>query len=94
MLRLVRARPTFHMISRKLNSSLGIVDCSICTRSVALKDEYHKKRMDMLSYTPLVLNYLETLAKTFLIQSVQTKRFHPGRRFQQCSGSSDCFCIE
>ena len=47
--------------------SLGIVDCSLHTRRIALKDDYHKKRMDMLAYTPVELNYFETLAKTFMI---------------------------
>ena len=47
-LRLIRARPNFYMISDNPNVSLGIVDCSIYTRRIALKDDYHKKRMDML----------------------------------------------
>ena len=37
------------MISDNLNVSVGIVDCSIYTRRIALKEDYHKKRMDMLS---------------------------------------------
>ena len=55
------------MISDNPNVSLGIVDCSLYTRRIALKDDYHKKRMDMLAYTPVEINYLETLAKTFII---------------------------
>ena len=43
-LRLIRARPNFYMISDNPNVSLGIVDCSIYTRRIALKDDYHKKR--------------------------------------------------
>ena len=65
-IRLIRARPNFYMISDNPNVSLGFVDCSIYTRRIALKDDYRKKRMDMLSYTPVELNYLETLAKTFI----------------------------
>ena len=42
-LRLIRARPNFYMISDNPNVSLGIVDCSLYTRRVALKDGYHKK---------------------------------------------------
>ena len=61
-LRLIRARPNFYMISDNHNVSLGIVDCSLYTRRIALKDDYHKKRMDMLVYTPVEFNYLETLA--------------------------------
>ena len=44
-LRLIRARANFYMISDNPNVSLGIVDCSIHTRCIALKDDYHKKRI-------------------------------------------------
>ena len=50
-LRLIRAKPNFYMISDNPNVSLGIVDCSLYTRRIALKDDYHKKRMDMLALT-------------------------------------------
>ena len=70
-LRLIRARPNFYMISENPNVSLGIVDCSLYTRRIALKDDYHKKRMDMLAYAPVEYNYLETLAKTIIIPARQ-----------------------
>ena len=70
-LRLIRARPNFYMISDNPNVSLGIVDCSLYNRRVALKDDYHKKRMDMLAYTPVEFNFLEILAKTFIIPARQ-----------------------
>ena len=70
-LHLIRARPMFYMISDNRNVSLGIVDCSIYSRRIALKDDYHKKRMDMLAYAPVEYNYLETLAKTFIIPARQ-----------------------
>ena len=66
-LRLIRARPNFYMISDNPNVSLGIVHCSLYTRRIALKDDYHKKRMDMLAYAPVEYNYVETLAKTVII---------------------------
>ena len=72
-LRLIRARPNFSMISDNPNVSLGIVDCSLYTRRIALKDDYHKKRMDMLAYTPVEFNYLETPAKTFIIPARQNQ---------------------
>ena len=72
-LRLIRARPNFYMISGNPNVSLGIVDCSLYTRCIALKDDYHKKRMDMLPYAPVEYNYLETLAKTFIIPARQNQ---------------------
>ena len=65
-LRLITARPNFYMISDNPNVSLGFVDCSLYTRRIALKDYYHKKRMDM-DYTPVEFNYLESLAKTFIV---------------------------
>ena len=55
-LRLIRARPNFYMISDNPIVSLGIVDCSLYTRRFALKDDYHKKRMDMLAYAPVEYN--------------------------------------
>ena len=48
-LRLIRARPKFYMISDIPNVSLGIVYCSLYTRRIALKDDYHKNRMDVLA---------------------------------------------
>ena len=61
------------MISDNPNVSLRIVDCSLYTRRIALMDDYHKKRMDMLAYAPVKYNYLETLAKTFNIPARQNQ---------------------
>ena len=72
-LRLIRARPNFYMISDNPDVSLGIVDCSLYTRRIVLKDDYHKKRKDMLAYTPVEFNYMETLAKTFIIPARQNQ---------------------
>ena len=52
-LRLIRGRPNFYMISDNPNVKLGIVECSLYTRRIALKDDYHKNRMDMLAYAPV-----------------------------------------
>ena len=68
-LRLIRARPNFYMIGDNPNVSLRIVDRSLYTRRIALKDNFNKKRMDTLAYTPVEFNYLETLAKTFIISA-------------------------
>ena len=65
--RLIIARHFFYMISDNPNVSFAIVDCSLYSRRFALKDEYHKKRMDMVAYSPLEFNYLETLANAFII---------------------------
>ena len=72
-LRLIRARPNFYMISDNPNVSLGIVDCSRYTRRIALKDDYHKKRMDLLAYVPVEYNSLKFLAKTFIIPARQNQ---------------------
>ena len=72
-IRLIRARPNFYMISDNPNVSLGIVDCSLYNCRITLKDDYHKKRMDMLAYSPVEYNYLETLAKTFIIPARQNQ---------------------
>ena len=61
------------MISDNPNVSLGIVDCSLYTRRFALKDDYHKKQLDMLAYTPVEFNCLKTLAKTFIIPARQNQ---------------------
>ena len=72
-LRLIRARPNFNMISDNPKVRLGIVDCSLYTRRIALKDDYHKKRMDLLAYALVEYSYLETLAKTFIIPARQNQ---------------------
>ena len=61
------------MISDNPNVSLGIVECFLYTRRIALKDDYHKKRMDMVAYTPVEFNYLETLAMTSIIPAIQNQ---------------------
>ena len=97
-LRLIRARPNFYMISDNPNVSLGIVDCSLYIPLIALKDDYHKKRMDMLAYTPVEFNYLDTLAKTFIIparqnQFLQESKFNnaPARRIAIAMNTKSAF---
>ena len=72
-LRLIRARPNVYMISDNSNVSFGIVDCSLHTRRIALIDDYHKTRMEMLAYAPVEYNYLKTLAKTFILHARQNQ---------------------
>ena len=97
-LRLIRTRPKFYMTSDNLNDSLGIVDCSIYTRRIAPKDGYHKKRIDMLAYTTVEFNVLETLAKTSIIpsrqnQSIQENIFNnaPVRRIAIAMNTNSAF---
>ena len=70
---LITTRPQFY-ITRD-NTNVGIVDCSLNTCRTALKDDYHKKRMDMLPYTIVKFNLLETLPKTFIITARQSTSF-------------------
>ena len=70
-LRLIKARPNFHMISDSYNVRLGIIDCSLYHHRIALKDDYHKKRLNMLAYTPVEFNSVETLAKIPIIPARQ-----------------------
>ena len=55
------------MNSDNLNVCPGFFECSLSTLRFILKDDYHKKRMNMLVYNPVEYNYLETLAKFFII---------------------------
>ena len=74
-LRLLRASLNFYMISDNPNVGLGSVNCLVYTRRIALKHDYHKKRMGNLAYTPLEFNYMETLANTFINPARYTKSF-------------------
>ena len=86
------------MISGNPNVTLGIVDCSLLTRRIALKNGYHKTRMDLLAYTPVEFNYLETLAKTFIIpvrqnQFIEENIFNnaPARRIAFAMNTNSAF---
>ena len=72
-LRLIRAKANFYMISDNPKIFLRFVDCSLSIRPLALKDDYHKERMNNFAYTPVQLNYLETLAKTFMFPACQNQ---------------------
>ena len=74
-LRLIRARPTFYIISENPNISLGKVDCSHYTPRFALNNDYRRERMDILAYTPVEFKYLGTLAKTFVIAARKNQFF-------------------
>ena len=71
--RLITARLNFYLFRDNPNVNLGIVDCSIYTRRIAMKDDYLNERMDMPANAPVEFNYLETLAKTFAIPARQNQ---------------------
>ena len=70
------------MISDNPNVSLGSVDHSLSTRRIALKDDYHQKRKDMILNTPVEYNYLETFANLFIIPARQNQ-FLQGNTFNK-----------
>ena len=97
-IRLIRARPNLYMISENPKVSLGHADCSPYTRRVMLKEDYHKKRMSQLAYAPVEYNYIETLAKTYIIparqkQFLQENLFNnaPIRRIANAMNSNSAF---
>ena len=97
-IRLIRARPNFYMINESPIVSLGIVDCSLYTRRVMLKEDFHKKRMSQLTYAPVEYNYMVTLAKTSisparLNQFIQETLFNiaPIRRIAIAMNSNSAF---
>ena len=59
------------MNSDNPNVSLGIVDCSLYTGCIALKNDYHKEKTDMFAYAPVDYKYLEALAKKLIIPAKQ-----------------------
>ena len=61
------------MISDNPNVSVEIVDCFFNIRRIALKDDYHRKRMDMPVYTPVELNISETHANNITIRARQNQ---------------------
>ena len=86
-IRLFRARPKFYMITDNPNVTHGFVDCSLYTRCIGLKVDYHKKRMDMLAY---MLRWNTTIWKLWQrhLSFHPVKINSPRKLFQQCSHSS------
>ena len=74
-IRLMRVRLNFYMISKNPDVSFGIVDCSLYTRRVMPKENYHKKRMSQLAYAAVEYNYMESLAKTYIFPARQNHFF-------------------
>ena len=72
-IRLIRARPSFYMLSENPNINLVIVDCSLYTRRAMLKEDHHKKILVQLAYAPVEYNYMQTLAKTYIIPTRQNR---------------------
>ena len=75
-LKLIRARPSFYMISYNPYVSLRVLDCSLFTRRVVVNEVYHQTIKYQLTHQPwrqLREHFMETIARTFIIPSGQNQ---------------------
>ena len=79
-LKLIRARPKFYMISYKPHVSLRVPDCSLFTRRwcrftrrVVVNEVYHQTIKYQLTHQPACYDFMETIARTFIIPSGQNQ---------------------
>ena len=92
-LRLIRATPNFYRNIQNPYVRHGIIHCSLYTHRIALKDEYHKKRIDMLCLYSRGVQLLGNYSEDFH-HSCRTKPVHLRKHFEQCSSSPDGYCKE
>ena len=87
---IIRAGPNFYIKIDNPKASLGIIECSLYTRCIALRDDYRKKRVSMLAYTPEDYNCLETWQRrsSFLPDTPVSSN----ELFQKGSSSTNCHC--
>ena len=72
-IKITRARPYFYMQSDNPNVSLKIGDCSLFTRTVLVAEFNHQYLQWNLEKEPAQSNYMETIARTFVIPSRQNQ---------------------
>ena len=72
-IKLIRARTNFYMLSDNPNVSLKIVDCSLFTRRILVAEPNHQYLQWNLEREPAQYNYMETIARTFIIPSRQNQ---------------------
>ena len=72
-LKLIRARPNFYMISYNPHVSLRVLDCSLFTRRVVVNEVYHQTIKYQLTHQPACYNFMETIARTFIVPSGQNQ---------------------
>ena len=70
-IKLIRARPNFYMLSDNPKVSLKIDDCSLFTRRVLVAEPNHHYLQWNLKRDSAHCNYMETIARTFIISSRQ-----------------------
>ena len=92
-LRLFRARHNFYMNSDNPNVSLGVVDFSLYTRRIALKDDFHKKKNGHARFGSYRIQLFGDFGKD-IHHNCEAKPIHSREHFQQCSQSSSCDCNE
>ena len=89
-LRLITARLNLYMISDNPNVSLGIVDCSLYARRIALRDDYHKKN-GHARLCSCRIKLFGDFGKN-IQRTCETKPIHSRKHFQQCSHSPSRDC--
>ena len=72
-LKFIRARPNFCMISYNPQVSLNVLDCSLFTGRAVVNDAYHQTIKYQLTHQPACYNFMETIARTFVIPSGQNQ---------------------
>ena len=72
-LKLICARPNYYMISYNPHVSLKVLDCSLFTRRVVVNEVYHQTIKYQLTHQPACYNFMETIARTFIIPSGQNQ---------------------
>ena len=72
-IKLVRARPNYYMLSDNPNVSPKIVDCLLFTRSILVAEPNHQYLQWNLERELAQYNYMETIARTFIIPSRQNQ---------------------
>ena len=68
-LKLIRARSNFYMISYNPHVSFKVLDCSLFTRRVDVNEVYHQTINYHLTHQLTCYNFMETIARTFIIPS-------------------------
>ena len=72
-LNLIPARPNFYKISYNPHASLKVLDCSLFKRRVVVNEVYHQTVKYQLTHRPVCYNFIETIARTFIIPSGQNQ---------------------
>ena len=97
-LKLIPARPNFYMISYNPHVSLKVLDCSLFTRRVVVNEVYHQTIKHQLTHQPACCNFMETIARTFIIllgqnQVIQENVFNnaPIRRIAIAMNTNSAF---